>query len=367
MVLEKEVQQKRKEYRTDSYSMSYGEIISMYQNREIDINPDFQRYYRWSNTQKSRFIESLLLGIPTPSIFVYQRNDGIWELVDGLQRISTILEFVGELREEKSKKKPPLALEKTKMLPGLKGIMWNHPKNKVLSLAAPLQLDIKRSKVIVQIIQKESDPDSKFEVFQRLNTGGSFLSEQEVRNCLLIMMNKELYNWLKRLAENKHFLKCIAISDRLMQQQYNMELVLRYLSCYHYKYDRSEVSEFLTESLNSINKNRSFNFEGEEKIFNKLFTILDNSLGDNTFTKYDKGSFKGKFLESAYEAVTVGLRYNINSYSHKGDETLIAEKIKGMWSDPRFLNYSGSGSNARVRIPRLIKFGQEFFRNGQNE
>ena len=81
------------------------------------------------------------------------------------------------------------------------------------------------------------------------------------------MMNKELYTWLKTLAENRHFLKCIAISDRLMQQQYNMELVLRYLSCYLYKYDRSEVAEFLTESLININKDKSFDFEGEEKNF----------------------------------------------------------------------------------------------------
>ena len=65
---------------------------------------------------------------------------------------------------------------------------------------------------------------------------------------------------------------------------------------------------------------------------------MDNSLGDNTFTKYDKESFKGKFLESAYEAITVGLRHNIDSYRQRGNEELIAEKIRQMWGN--FLGFS---------------------------
>lgn len=369
MKLEEEIREKKKEYRTDSYAMSYGEIISMYRNKEIDINPAFQRYYRWSQGQKTRFIESILLGIPTPSIFVYQKEDGIWELVDGLQRISTVLEFVGELKlkDEVGNDRPPLKLESTKMLPSLKGIMWKHPNQRDFSLPNSLQLELKRSKIIVQIIQKASDPEAKYEVFQRLNTGGSFLSEQEVRNCLLIMMNKSFYDWIKILAENEHFLNCISLSDRLMQEQYNMELVLRYLSCFYYVYDNKEVSEFLTDSLHKISKDKNFNYDEEEEKFLKLFSILDNSLGDKVFTKFDGQSFKGKFLESSFEAITIGLRFNLDSYKGKRDEKIITEKIKQMWSNPKFLNYSGSGSNAKIRIPKLIKFGKEFYKNGKEK
>ena len=93
MSLIEEIKVRVKEFKTDGYPMSIGEIINLYESREMVINPNFQRFFRWSQAQKTRFIESILLGIPTPAIFVYQRDDGVWELVDGLQRISTILEF----------------------------------------------------------------------------------------------------------------------------------------------------------------------------------------------------------------------------------------------------------------------------------
>ena len=90
MSLQKEIDLMRAEIRTDGYAMSIGEWISLYEKNEIDIHPEFQRFFRWTLEQKSRFVESILLGIPVPSIFVYQREDGIWDIVDGLQRLSTI-------------------------------------------------------------------------------------------------------------------------------------------------------------------------------------------------------------------------------------------------------------------------------------
>jgi uncharacterized protein with ParB-like and HNH nuclease domain len=85
------------------YSVSIGEWISIYEKDELDIHPEFQRFFRWSNRQKSRLIESILLGLPIPQIFVAQRPDGIWDVVDGLQRLSTIYQFVGILKNEEGK------------------------------------------------------------------------------------------------------------------------------------------------------------------------------------------------------------------------------------------------------------------------
>lgn len=73
--------------RTDAYQMSIGEIVNMYSEKEITIDPEFQRLFRWDIGQKSKLIESLLLGIPLPSIFVFENEEGGWELIDGLQRI----------------------------------------------------------------------------------------------------------------------------------------------------------------------------------------------------------------------------------------------------------------------------------------
>ncbi|MFN6036372.1 MAG: DUF262 domain-containing protein, partial [Dolichospermum sp.] len=72
----------------------------MYEDKEIVIKPAFQRYFRWDEEQRTRFIESILLGIPIPPIFVAEDGDGVWELVDGLQRISTVLSFFGVLKSE---------------------------------------------------------------------------------------------------------------------------------------------------------------------------------------------------------------------------------------------------------------------------
>src|SRR5262249_30131097 len=99
--------------------MSIGELANMYRDGDLDIHPAFQRFFRWDANQKSRWIESLLLGIPTPSVFVAQRKDGVWDVVDGLQRLSTIFEFMGILRDDKGQLKPPLVLEGTRYLPSL--------------------------------------------------------------------------------------------------------------------------------------------------------------------------------------------------------------------------------------------------------
>ena len=114
MSLIDQIDKKRKEIRTDGYPLSIGEWISMYEGKELDIHPEFQRFYRWSDSQKSSLIESILLGIPLPQIFVSQRKDGVWDVVDGLQRLSTIFQFVGILKDEKDKLVKPLKLKSTK-------------------------------------------------------------------------------------------------------------------------------------------------------------------------------------------------------------------------------------------------------------
>jgi len=112
MNLIEEIKLKSKEISTDSYSMSIGELVSMYKDGELNIHPEFQRFYRWKPEQKSRFIESILLGIPIPSIFVSQDPTGKWEVIDGLQRISTILQTMGELKNNEGSLVETLTLSK---------------------------------------------------------------------------------------------------------------------------------------------------------------------------------------------------------------------------------------------------------------
>ena len=228
MSLQNQIDQMRKEIRTDGYGMSIGEWISLYENKEIDIHPEFQRFFRWSNNQKSNLIESILLGIPIPPIFVSQRKDGVWDVVDGLQRLSTLYQFFGILKDDNNHNINPLVLEKTKYLPSLLGKKWNDPDDKDNSLTTEQRLLIKRAKIDVSIVLRESDDIAKFELFQRLNTGGSDLTPQEVRNCILLMANQKLYKWLRALASYPQFQESIALSEKNLIEQYDIELALRF-------------------------------------------------------------------------------------------------------------------------------------------
>lgn len=119
-MLKDEIDNAQRLVRTDAYQLSIGEIVNMYKNEEFVINPDFQRLFRWEIGQKSKLIESLLLGIPLPSIFVFEKEDSTWELIDGLQRVSTLLEFMGELKDAATGQlRHPTALVATKYLPSL--------------------------------------------------------------------------------------------------------------------------------------------------------------------------------------------------------------------------------------------------------
>ena len=132
MSLIEQINKKRRDIKTDGYPMAISEWVSMYEQGELDIHPEFQRFYRWSESQKTGLIESILLGIPLPPIFVSQRQDGVWDVVDGLQRLSTIFQFLGILKDHNNKPVAPLVLEKTKYLPALEDIQWESesaPKN----------------------------------------------------------------------------------------------------------------------------------------------------------------------------------------------------------------------------------------------
>jgi len=362
----KEIEEVRKEYRTDNYPMSIGELISMYSNNEMVINPEFQRYFRWTNMQRTKLIESFLLGIPVPAIFTFQRKDGKWEVVDGLQRISTILQFVGilELKDNETgeiKKYEPLKLTKTKYLSNFDNVVWEKKEATDIELPDSLKLYFKRAKLNFIIILPESDPDSKYEVFQRLNKGGTFATNQELRNCIMVMVNKELFKWLKSLTSNPDFNESITISQRLIEEQYDLELVLKFITCRFYSYStQHDFGENIDETMQKLLFNTP-DLEEIKSIFDKTFSLINKSLGDDAFKKFNGTSFRGKFLDSAFEAITTGLSFHLDSYS-EADKDLIADKVIKMWQDPDFTTNIGSGLNAASRIPKVILFSKEYFR-----
>ena len=275
MGLQKEIDDARKDIRTDFYSVSLGEWISIYEKGELDIHPEFQRFFRWSPAQKSRLIESIFLGIPVPQIFVAQRPDGIWDVVDGLQRLSTLYQFLGILKDEAGQKVEPLVLDSTRYLPSLGGYKWDDPDDLEHSLDASQRLLIKRAKIDVSIILRESEPKAKYELFQRLNTGGSLLSDQEVRNAILVMVNRDFYLWLRELSRDVAFSECIALSDRALDEQYDMELALRFLVFRRMPEQAlkglGDLGDFLTDAAASLAEGHEFQpQEGGAGLHNNL-------------------------------------------------------------------------------------------------
>jgi uncharacterized protein with ParB-like and HNH nuclease domain len=350
----KEVIKSRLEYVTDGYSMSIGEIVSIYKEGELIINPDFQRKFRWPVHLRSRLIESILIGVPIPPIFVYQNEKGIWEVVDGVQRISTILEFMGELKDDNGNKLQNSTLSKTKMIPSLEGITWNNlPKE-------PLQIDFRRTKIEVKIIKSTSHVNAKFEIFQRLNYS-SILSGQEFRNAVLIMLKKELYDWLKELAESEDYTNCLDLTERWIEEQYHFELVLR-LFIFSLYIDKpiKKVDDFINDNFiynvdNSLIikiQNNEFDIFHEKSKFLKTFRLLNQAYGKMVFKKSGKGT---QFLESYFESIAIGLYSNIHDYNEK-DMELIKSKVKVIEK------YMPKAANTSSRIPLTVKFGKEYFK-----
>lgn len=364
MALADEISARRKEIRTDGYPMSIGEWLSLYEKDEIDIHPEFQRFYRWSEAQKTNLIESLLLGIPIPPIFVSQRPDGVWDVVDGLQRLSTIYQLLGVLKDEDGATIRPLVLGATKYLPSLGGKVWEDEENEENSLPPDARLLIKRSKISASIILRESDETAKYDLFQRLNTGGSQLSPQEVRNCILVMLNREFYAWLRDLADYPSFKTCIALSDRPIEEAYDIELVLRFVVFYHMALeDLREVGDvgiFLTERMRQVATDRSFKKKTIDRAFRSTFDILLRTVGDDAFRRFDrrKGRHEGGFLLSQYEVVALGLGYNVKAPA--ADNT-IQDRIRSIWSNREYTEWTGSGVTATRRLPRVIPLGRRLF------
>ena len=156
--LEQQINEQRNSLSTDRLDMSFGEIMSMYEKEEIIINPDFQRLFRWDSDQQTRFVESLLLGIPIPPIFVAENDEGKWELVDGLQRTSTILSFFGILKTMPDKNL--WVLQEGERIPSLEGF-------NIETLPSKFKLNLKRGTCRIEIIRWNSKYDMRFELFNR--------------------------------------------------------------------------------------------------------------------------------------------------------------------------------------------------------
>lgn len=365
--LTEELKVARRQVVTDGYDMSIGEIASLYKNGELVIDPNYQRLFRWDESQKTRFIESLLLGIPVPPIFVFQRENGVWELIDGLQRISTVLQLFGDLRRPEGGIYDPLVLGGTNLLPSLDSMKWTSEGDEDLdAFNISLQLEIKRSRLRVEILRKESDEEAKFELFQRLNTGGSKLSEQEVRNSVLVMLNQNFYTWLNVLADFAPFKRTVQLTTNQLEQQQHLEMVLRFIAYRRHPYRRGlDVNEYLDISARHLSGLNEKDMQSEKEVFEWTFSTLLNIVGEDVFKRWDGHHHTGKFLISAFDPIAYGMAVNRKAIEEMADTARsqwLLDRVRSMWDEIEFQTNSGQGVRGTTRLTNLLPFSAEYFK-----
>lgn len=366
--LEEEIGLGRREISSDSYPMSIGELTNLYREGELVISPAFQRLFRWNDEQKSHLIESILLGIPLPSIFVAQREDGTWELVDGLQRVSTILQLQGLLPDADGKREQ-LVLTPTKYLPSLENKVWESESG-TSSLTSAQRLDIKRAKIDIKIIKRTSADATKFDLFQRLNSYGSPLTPQEMRGALLVSVNPSFFEWLESLAKYDAFVETLQLSERLVQEQYDIELALRFLLLHSRQEIGSRSLRGFTQLLDDESQRMATEFpNGIEKLeasFKMTFDVINAAAGSNAFRRWDiaRGSFYGGFLNTAFEVVAMGLGYHV-ALGDPFREDVEAAAIE-LWKRPDMTARYATGLPTETRLARMLPIGRDLMGPAQS-
>ena len=364
-MLKEEIERAKRAVSTDTVQVTIGEVYNMYTSSELNILTDFQRLFRWSNERKSNFIESILIGIPIPPVFVYENEDGTWELIDGLQRISTLLEFMGVLKDIDSGGILRSQLQKTKYLPSLQGVVWEQKEIGEVQIDKALQLFFRRARVDFQILKHPSDPKTKFDLFQRLNRGGAYANEQEVRTCSMVLANGEFTQEIRQFAQREEVTRIFQVTADQKTGQRDVEYVVRMIVHTFADYDRSSnVQEFLDAAIVTILTEKD-RYVVMQTITWTLET-LQRVLGDNALMPVQGAGIgigiANRFSLRALEAIAVGVARNraaIMVLPHP--DQFVKEKIETFWQQGEVTAMSASGLRGTVRLQRTIPFGAQWF------
>jgi hypothetical protein len=356
-LLKEQIETQRNLLSTDRLDLSFGEIMRMYQDGDIIIKPAFQRYFRWDEEQRTRFVESILLGIPTPPIFVAVNDNGVWELVDGLQRVSTMLSFFGILKSEDEgiNKTNKWTLLEGDRVTALSGFTYE-------KMPELFRRSLKRATCRVEILNWSSNYDMRFELFNRLNTGGSPLTAQEIRNCIYRDISNEFNDFLKRIADNKDFRTLIDLGDEHIKQLYHEELALRFISLYNnINHVKGSIAQHMTAFMKQALENENFNYAKYEKIFADVFALLNQSPLNSSIFRQQKG---GQFATSLYDVITIGVGENYDVYKNQAPKVILDKINNEVKKDKVLIKLSRKGgNNQKERIVNRLKEAQRIFGN----
>lgn len=347
--LDSEILKHRSEVKTDKLDITFNELISMYESKELIITPEFQRTFRWEDERQTKFIESILLGIPIPPVFVAETSESVWELVDGLQRISTILSFFGVLKNDK---KNNLILKSGSLLSEMEGFSID-------TIPLKYKLALKRAVCRVEIIKFDSRFNMRYELFNRLNTGGLDLSRQEIRNCIFRGLDNKFNTLINEIGSSNKFSDLIYIRNEEKEMMYCQELILRYFALKNKGASfRTNIQDHMDDYMLEISENpQNFNFEEEENKINRVIEVIKK------ITTQEYSPFKLKtlnFSTSMYDPLMIVFSEKIDEVEKMSIEE-IQEKIVALKNNPEFEENIGPSSSSKKRIEGKIKVAQKIF------
>lgn len=223
-------------------NFSVRELVRMVEEGELNASPEYQRLFRWDTQSESRLIESLMLGLPVPSIFVATNDDFTLEVVDGLQRLSTLVHFVAPRAESLASisKSDALVLDELEAIPDLNGLSY-------ADLPKELQLHFSRTTLQVTALTDKSDHDVRFELFDRLNAGSLKLTNQEVRNAVF---RGPFVAFLHEMAALPEFRVLLQLDDERLRDGTLEETVLKFFGYRHLRGRyRGPIKPFLNDCM----------------------------------------------------------------------------------------------------------------------
>jgi len=355
---------------TQALDLSFNELLDMHEAGELNIAPDYQRLFRWTEGQRSRFVESLLLQMPVPPIFVVEEEDGTYQLIDGLQRISSYLHLRGKLTachlEPAIAVGDMLTLSDCDIIPALNGMTFH-------DLPLSLQIRLKRAFIRVEVVRKGSDPRFKYHMFKRLNTGGERLSEQQMRNCTIRMLDSRFPDFIIEMAKIDSFKDCTsALTQERRLSAFDQELVLRFFALKNRRAEfRHEVSDFLTEYMEDVAdaiEPEPFDYAIEERRFRRTFEALQKALSEYAFAfaKKDRTDLGAGFNVYHFEAITIGLQTVLDGLDLEDAATTnrLNEELRSIKLDPNFIAITtGGGKNSPGPLNQRISFVEDRLRH----
>ena len=266
------------------------QVVQRVEHDEIDLAPDFQRHVGiWKPRDKSRLIESLLLRIPIPVFYVAANQEDKWRVVDGIQRISTVHEYV----------KDGFPLRDLQYLE-------NYVGKKYADLPRPMQRRINETQLVVNVIDSGTPEEVMFNIFHRINTGGKPLQGQEIRNALY---PGPVRDYLEQLSTSAEFLTATdhSVSDRRMVDR---ECVLRFLAFYidpWEEYSSNDLDGYLGAAMGRIN---AMDAEERGELARDFKVAMRGAVaifGKNAFRKPTTNEKRKPISKALFETWSIGL------------------------------------------------------------